>query len=307
MRHYAVLILVVFAFSHLYAQEINWAEMKNTVWKLQTVYSHEGNVIQHSGEELCFNEVETHSNGVTTLSFSKNYLPCGGSLIGLTMNARGKQFAVFDFPDNNSAELFLVTNWNVAAKTISIVDQWGLKRIFKCTTSVNLGKSFSVDPKEYYENKEIIETVKNTDKGLELLDKDDYANAYNLLIECARAGEPRANLGLYRMSLYNVLKQYTDEDPTKFLYKAACSYNEVALGEAGLINKRHAHWGYAKVAWQISASMGYNFSRIILARYIYWGYYGEEPQEAVSLMQSACEGAKGEPEAMFWMGVFYYD
>jgi hypothetical protein len=36
MRHYAVLILVVFAFSHLYAQEINWAEMKNTVAQSQT-------------------------------------------------------------------------------------------------------------------------------------------------------------------------------------------------------------------------------------------------------------------------------
>jgi TPR repeat protein len=282
--------------------------MKNTVWKLQTVYSHEGNVIKHSGEEWCFNEVETHSDGITTLSFSKNYLPCGGNLTGLTMNARGEQFVVFDFPDDESAEAFLVLDWDRASQTITIADQWGLKLVFKCKTSVNLGKDFTCDPKGFYEDERIIETVKNTDRGLEFLDKGDYANAYNLLIECARAGDPRANLGLYEMSLYNVLKQYTDEDPTRFLYKSACSYNNLALAEAGLVRTRHAHLGYAHEAWQISASMGNNFARVNLARYIYWGRYRDEkPEEAVSLMKSASEGANGEPEAMFWMGVFYYD
>lgn len=311
MKQYIVSVLMIFVcLAHSYAQDLDWMQMANTVWKLQSIYDADGSVIQHSDEELCFNDSQIDSDGVATLNFTWDNLPVGGKISGGQINARGNQFVVFDLPDEQSAEYFLITNWDRAAQAITVVDQWGLKRIFKSDKPVSLGTGFTFDPTPFIKEGE--EIKKLADKGWDFLDKGNYEKAFEHFIEAAREGEPTANAGLYLIGENGSLKKYTETAPTVFLYKAANSYNAMALAEVGVIHKRHARWGKAFTALRIAASKGYGFAQIYLGRYIYWGYmnfFHDEngPVQAASMMHTASEGEDGDPEALFWMVVFYHE
>lgn len=308
---FIILILIVFIGSgNLVAQNIDWSQMANTTWNLQSVYDSNGNIIQHSDEKLCFHDCNIDSEGIARINFTWDNLPIGGKISGGQLNARGNQFVIFDLPDEKSAEYFLISDWDRGSQNLTLVDQWGLKRIFKCEKPVQLGVGFTVDPLPFI--KDADEIYKLTDSGWDSLDNGNNDKAYTNFLKAARSGNPSANLGLYCMGEKGLLKQYNDTDPTIFLYKAANSYNAMALAEVGIIHKRHARWGKAFTALRISSSAGYGFAQIFLGRYIYWGtmnfYHGENgPVEAASMMQAASEGEDGDPEALFWMGVFYHE
>ncbi|MBD5207733.1 MAG: sel1 repeat family protein [Bacteroidales bacterium] len=310
MKYIVSLLMVFVGLANSIAQNINWSQMANTTWHLQGVYDSNGNIIQHSNEELIFHDCKVNSEGIASINFTWDNLPMGGKISGGQMNARRNQFVIFDLPDEKSAEYFLISDWDRVSQNMTIVDQWGLKRIFKCDKTIPLGAGFTADPTPFI--KDADEILKLTDKGWDFLEKGNNDQAYTNLLEAARTGEPRANVGLYYMGENGLLKQYNDTDPTTFLYKAANSYNAMALAEVGIIHKRHARWGKAFTALRLSASKGYRFAQIFLGRYIYWGlmnfYHGETgPVEAASMMQAASEGEDGDPEALFWMGVFYHE
>ncbi len=305
-----VLLLMLFAFtSKSFAQKIDWSKMPNTTWKLQCVYDAKGKVIQHSNEELCFNNnYLTSDDNSSSLIFSWYNLPIGGNILDLDMSARDNIFAVFDFPDNKSAVYYLVSSWDPAAQTITIVDNWGTKRIFKCSAPIDLGQGFTIDTTSFLGDGKKISNI--ADKGWGFLEEGNVEEAYEHLIEPARAGHSEANIGLYILGNDGNLKQFNDNDPTNYLYMAGIAYNAKALGELGIIHKRKARWGKAFTALRIAASTGYGFAQIFLGKYIYWGlmdfYQGDNgPVEAASMMHLASEGEDGDPEALFWMGVFY--
>lgn len=309
MRYIVSLLMVFVGLVNTIAQNINWSKIANTTWQLQGVYDSNGKIIQHSNEELSFHDCKISTEGVAGITYTWDNLPFSGKIAGGQINARGNQFVVFDLPDENSAEFFLISAWDQAGQTITIVDQWGLKRIFKCTKNVQLGPGFTADPTPFI--KEGAEMRKLSDNGWDFLNKGNHDKAYANFLEAARAGEPMANVGLYYRDK-GLLKRYSNTDPISFLYKAANSYNAKALAEVGLIHKRRANWGKAFTALRIAASQGYGFAQIYLGRYIYWGlmnfYHGETgPVEAASMMQAASEGEDGDPEALFWMGVFYHE
>ncbi|MBD5286461.1 MAG: sel1 repeat family protein [Bacteroides sp.] len=312
MKHYLMLILTTLCMNHMPAQEIDWMQMANTVWHLQSVKDAEGKFIQHTDEVLTFHSCDIDSEGVANLKFTWDNLPISGKISGGEMRAIHNNLIIFDLPDSLSSEYFRITIWDRAAQTITISDSWGLKRIFKSSKPIDLGMGFTDNNTMdlYNQGKEI---KKKTEIGRHFYEKKAYDQAYEYFIEAARAGEPEANFELYLMGeIENNLKQFNNTDPYVYLYKAANSYNAIALADVGLMHKRKAHWGKAFTALRISASCGRGFSQIYLGRYIYWGlmdfYNGDNgPIEAVSMMRAASEEDDADPEALYWMGVFYND